>query len=241
MLRRRRKRGLRGARDVDPEDPLQVPDDDFLNWLTFANAGMLEKGNLWAIEHAARNLPSSAPVLEIGSFCGLSTNVISYFLAKHGRANRVFTCDRWVFEGAENGGEIGAGITHEMYRRYVKESFLRNVEFFSKTKPATIEVFSDEFFRLWREGEAVRDVFGQTVRLGGPLSFCYVDGNHSYEFAKRDFSNTDAFLEKGGFILFDDSGDGSRFGVAQLMREIRRSGRYRVVCANPNYLFQRIR
>jgi hypothetical protein len=53
------------------------------------------------------------------------------------------------------------------------------------------------------------DVFGRNVVLGGSLSFCYIDGNHTYGFAKRDFENKDRFLAPGGFIFFDDSGDGS--------------------------------
>ena len=50
------------------------------------------------------------------------------------------------------------------------------------------------------------DVFGRSFQLGGPISFCYIDGNHTDDLAKRDFENCDRYLEKGGFVLFDDSG-----------------------------------
>lgn len=56
--------------------------DLFLNWLQFANEGMLNKGNIYCIEYAVNHLPSNSPVIEIGSFCGLSTNVISHYLIK---------------------------------------------------------------------------------------------------------------------------------------------------------------
>ena len=84
------------------------------------------------------------------------------------------------------------------------------------------------------------DVFGRAVTLGGLLSFCYVDGNHSYEGVKCDFENCDAFLEPGGFILFDDSTLKS-FGVHRLMPEVLATGRYQLAAKNPNHLFQKAR
>lgn len=102
-----------------------------------------------------------------------------------------------------------------------------------------IELFSDEFFQAWRSSRAVQDIFGRPIALGGPISFCYIDGNHSYDFVKRDFENVDAFLERGGFILFDDSEDGSAWEVCRVVQEVRASGRYDLVIKNPNYLFRK--
>lgn len=100
-------------------------------------------------------------------------------------------------------------------------------------------MFSDEFFRRWFENEKTVDVFGHPVTLGGKISFCYIDGNHTYEFAKRDFENTDRALVSGGFILFDDSGDDSHWEVNQLTREISSGRQYELVSRNPNYLFRK--
>lgn len=85
--------------------------------------------------------------------------------------------------------------------------------------PYAIEKLSDDFFTTWRRAEEVTDVFGRTVRLGGPISFCYIDDNHTYEAVKRDFQNCDEFLERGGFVLFDDSADGSAWEVCRLVRK----------------------
>lgn len=62
--------------------------DEYLDWLCFANAGMLDPGNIYSMDIAVRNLPSGSPVVEIGSFCGLSSNVISYLLLKHKKTTR---------------------------------------------------------------------------------------------------------------------------------------------------------
>lgn len=215
--------------------------DDFIRWLRFANAGMLNSGNIYCMEYAVKNIPPGHPVLEIGSFCGLSTNVILYFLYKYKKTNPVFSCDKWIFEGAGEGRRVGNGpVLHPDYRDFVKETFIRNIEFFSgDRKPYTIEAFSDEFFKKWSEKALVKDVFGRETRLGGKIGFCYIDGNHQYEFARGDFENTDRFLEPGGFILFDDSYDGNRFGLSRLMKEIKKQKPYELVMKNPNYLFKK--
>lgn len=217
-----------------------VIQDDFLPWLGFANAGMLGAGNVFLMDYAIERV-SSSPILEIGTFCGLSTNVMAYLLRRHKKNNRIYSADKWIFEGSEQIYLGSSGISHADYREFVKSSYLRNVAFFSPTNtPFTIEVVSDEFFELWGRNENASDVFGRSITLGGPISFCYIDGNHTLEFVKRDFENTDRYLEPGGFILFDDSGDGDSFGLTPLMSEISQRGDYQLVMKNPNYLFQKL-
>ena len=220
--------------------PIQTVNDDYLSWLSFANAGMLNPGNTFAFDHAIKNLPGDEPIIEIGSFCGLSTNAISYLLKKHKRHNKIISSDKWIFEGSENKYLGSSGIPHEEYRNFVKESFIRNVSFFSKDNlPYTIEVFSDEFFELWNKGNEVEDVFGRKIRMGGSISFAYIDGNHSYDFTKRDFVNTDKYLVRNGFVLFDDTSLASTFGCAEFMKELEKNPQYELVMKNPNYLFKK--
>ncbi len=213
--------------------------DEYINWLAFANAGMLDKGNVFCMDFAIKNLPSNSPVLEIGSFCGLSTNVITYLLSKHNKTNQVISSDKWIFEGAESGGNLGlSNVSHSDYRKYVRSTFKRNTELFSaENKPYTIESFSDEFFSLWERCVKVKDVFGRDIKLGGKFSFCYIDGNHTYDYARRDFENVNKYLDVGGYILFDDSFDGNAFGLTKLMKEIKNNKSYKLVMKNPNYLF----
>ena len=214
--------------------------DEFVGWLGYANAGMLNKGNLLAFDYCLSHLPSANSIVEIGVFCGLSTNLLNHFKRKHGVSNPLFNCDKWVFEGA--GGNVGdSPVTHAQYRQYVRETYKRSVQTFSHGMlPHTIEAVSDDFFSLWESGATCVDLFGQSVKLGGPISFCYIDGNHSYEFARRDFENADRFLEPGGFILFDDSADGSHWEVTRVVAEVKAMPNYRVLNQNPNYLVQKI-
>ncbi|HEY6387955.1 MAG TPA: class I SAM-dependent methyltransferase [Candidatus Acidoferrum sp.] len=235
-------RALRKATFLfEPPGPSVIESkDEYLVWLGFANAGMLNPGNPYSMEFAVSRLPSDAPILEIGSFCGLSTNLLTYLKRKHGRSNRLISCDKWDFEKPPGTDFLGnSKISHSEYRQFVRESYLRNIQMFSaEDLPYTLEMTSDEFFDAWKKQGAVQDVLGRTLTLGGPISFAYIDGNHTYEFAKRDFLNCDAFLEEDGFIFFDDS-TAATFGVRDLMPEIISSGRYTLSATNPNHLFQK--
>jgi hypothetical protein len=214
--------------------------DEYVNWLTFINSGMLAKGNLLCFDYALSHLPSQNPVLEIGVFAGLSTNLLTYYRARHGVTNPFINCDRWQFEGAA--GNVGdSNLSHADYRRFVRDSYLRNVRMFSRDDlPHTIEFSSDELFEKWNDGATAIDLFERPTPLGGTITFCYIDGDHSYEPARRDFLNTDRHLEPGGFILFDDSADGTKFEVGRVIEEVKRLPNYRVVIQNPNYLFQKM-
>ena len=216
--------------------------NEFLEWDRFAVPGMLEQGNVDATEYAVTNMPPGKPILEIGSFSGLSTVILSYLLDKLSKTTPIFTCDKWEFEGQQLGAPLGdsPSVTHDVYRAYVRNTFFYSMQTFAANRlPYTIECFSDEFFRRWFANEETVDVFDRPVTLGGMLSFCYINGNNTYEFAKRDFENTDWALVSGGFILFDDSVDGSFWEVNQLTREIASEHQYELVSRNPNYLFRK--
>ncbi|MFC1452298.1 class I SAM-dependent methyltransferase [Verrucomicrobiota bacterium] len=215
---------------------------EYMSWLTMANAGMLCRGNMHCFDYAMRNLPSASPIVEIGSFCGLSTNMITYLKERNNVRNPLVTCDKWILENAEQGGMLGDSrtVSHAAYGDFLRDTYIRNVRMFSRADlPYTIEVFSDEFFSAWGNRERRQDVFGREFSLGGPISFCYIDGNHSYDFAKRDFENADKYLEEGGFLLFDDSGDGTQWEVCRVVREVLRTDRYELVAKNPNYFFRK--
>ena len=218
--------------------------DHYPDWLSWANAGMLYRGNLHSFDYAIKHLKDDTAIVEIGSFCGLSTNFLTYYKRRNGRTNRLFTCDAWKFGGAHPGQLLSSfsSVTHDEYREFVRDSFLRNVRLFSRDDlPHTIEALSADFFAAWRRHAQVKDVFGREVALGGQIGFVYIDGSHTYDDAKLDFQLTDEVLEPGGFVLFDDSGDASGCEVCRVIEEVKASGRYEVVIMNPNYLFRKVR
>jgi hypothetical protein len=167
---------------------------------------------------------------------------MSYLLTKHNKNNVIVNCDAWLFEGAKLDENIPeTGISYVDYKNFVRQSYVRNVNMFMSTNlPWTYELLSDDFFEIWSKEEKTDDIFNRKHQLGGPISFCYIDGNHSYEYALRDFNNCHNYLETGGYILFDDSADGSNWGVCHVVKDVVKRKDYRLLMKNPNYLVQKI-
>ena len=238
-LGRRRRRPV--SEDFARADA-HVAGDDYLRWLCRIVGGFLDEGsgNLRAFDHALRQLPAGAPIIEIGSFLGLSTLVLAHLAARHAPSSRVFSCDPWLFEGTEApiGGVFDAGS--ERYRDYARRTFRRNVETFATERaPHSFEMASNAFFDAWSAGRELDDLFGARVRLGGPIGFAYIDGNHTYEAAHADFAAVDRHLASGGFVLFDDSEDNGPFGSTKAAREVAADPRYELVFQRPNHFFRR--
>lgn len=218
-----------------------VGEHEFLNWLRFINPGMLVRGNVELLAYCANNLPSNSPVLEVGTFAGLSLNHLIYFLRRSNRDNPVFSVDEWRFEGARAGETIpGSSLSFDAYRDHVIETFYRNLQLFSGDRlPFHYELSSDAFFSAWNAQEERIDSFRRRRKLGGPLAFVYIDGDHSYEQSKRDFENADRYLEVGGFVVFDDSAPLSPFGCKRTAEEAASLPQYEVITRNPNYCLRK--
>ena len=199
-------------------------DDEYLMWLLFANAGMQNPGNLFLIDLAVHELPTTSPIIEIGSFCGLSTNAIRYLLHKHGRSNQIPAVDPWTFERSQTRADARRPDDHDGRVHRVRDRRVPSERCFLFAGDAP-DCDSDDLGRLLSElaGRAtVTTLDGEAAQLGGTISFAYIDGNHTYEYCRRDFDNTDRHLDVGGLILFDDSADSDPFGLTRLMKELHR-------------------
>lgn len=210
--------------------------DEFLERLSFIIPGWLGVGNLDLFNHALRDMPEKGAVIEIGSFAGLSINHIIHMMRQAGRSNSVVSVDEWHFEGARDGVIPCSSVHYDNYREHVIDTFRRNLMLFhADSLPYHIVSGSDEFFQLWAQKETVVDLFGRSKTLGGPISFAYIDGAHTYEQSLRDFENVDRFLLPRGFIVFDDSADGSHWGSHRTAREAVARPDYELVAKTPNY------
>jgi hypothetical protein len=225
--------------------------DDFIKRIRslVIGEGMLKEGNISLMDLAIKNMPSEGKVVEIGSYGGLSTNLIIYLMQKHKKNNLFFTCDAWIYEGindhlrqmADATIDGRADILRTDYSIYLKKAFIHSTTFLSSQNlPYSFHMYSDLFFENWNHSRSEIDVFGRTIEMGGSICFAYIDGGHSYEVAWKDFNNITQHLIKGGFILLDDSADGQNFGSARMMSQIKKDNRFKVIAKNPNYLIQKI-
>ena len=204
--------------------------DEYITKLCYANTGFLNIGNIWCFDYAIANLPSENPIIEIGSFCGLSSNVITYLKYRHSRKNKLICVDPWDFSEGDKSAKLAEHpyLTNGKYEEIIKKSFRENILLFSSYDlPFPLQLRSEDFFKHWEKQVILTDIFKNKVELGGKISFAYIDGNHDYEFVKNDFEGVSRNLEIGGFILFDDSAEDSGWGVNKLAREICENSQYR--------------
>jgi len=223
--------------------------DDFILRLpsTVVGQGMLHEGNKYLIDFALRNLPKDGAVLEIGSFGGMSMNLILHLMEKYAKTNPVFSCDPWLYSGYHDREmpfpdfiDGKPTVDRKDYMNYIRKSFIRSVQLLHPNRlPHTLQTTSDQFFIDWAGHKTTTDVFGNAARLGGSFSFVYIDGDHSLSAARKDFENSMKFLVPGGFVLLDDSAAGLPYGSVSLIKEISSRKELKLVQANPNYLFQK--
>jgi predicted O-methyltransferase YrrM len=227
----------------------KVSPDDFIRRLrsSVIGEGMLEEGNIYLFDKAIRQLPAIGAVVEIGSYGGLSANLICHLLRKYKKQNSFFTCDPWIYEGYHDhkGGKTEFMDGRDDVKRldhmeHIRQSFIRSSQLLSKANlPHSIHSTSNDFFSKWERTEEVNDVFERKVKLGGPIAFAYIDGDHSYEAAEQDLENVTKYLIRGGLILLDDSADHLSFGSARLMKKVARDKRFSIEDRNPNYLIRK--
>ena len=79
--------------------------DEYINWACSMIGGWLEPGaaNLAGFVYAMQHLPATGAIVEIGSFLGASTNVLTYLSRKHAGGRVVST-----LEGGYDLGALGA-------------------------------------------------------------------------------------------------------------------------------------
>ncbi|MDB9776084.1 class I SAM-dependent methyltransferase [Vicingaceae bacterium] len=83
------------------------------------------------MDFALKNMPNNGVAIEIGSYGGLSTNLILYMLNKYNRIEKLINCDPWVYEGYTDRSGIKSNvidgrndITRNDYSAYMKSSFM---------------------------------------------------------------------------------------------------------------------
>lgn len=196
---------------------------------------------------AVSAISSASPVLEIGVCGGRSTSFLGSLLTKYGKKNELLTVDPWW--NCPGGALLPGPKTKsaESYRAYIRDQYIANAKFwFEDNLPSSFEMDSNQFLELWNSSSSATDLFGAHRVLGGKISFCYLDGDHSFSQVKTDFDNVDAVLEVGGFIYFDDSDRLHRDagevmnGCYEVVKSTLSTGRYVEVLRNPNYLLKKV-
>jgi predicted O-methyltransferase YrrM len=72
---------------------------------------------------------------------------------------------------------------------------------------------------------------------GRPVDFLFIDGDHSYEGAKRDFELWSPLVRSGGLVAFHDTKPDAPFGTPRLFAELRErfETEERISAVEPSY------
>lgn len=210
--------------------------DDHFAWIKAGVAGWCDDGNIDAMATAVANMPAGA-VIEIGSFVGRSTCIIARLLDLARIAAPFYTVDDWQFEGYKPGVRVSPHVTFDNWRLFTEAQFRANVDYFTARRPRPMKMRSDAFFAAWEDQAKARDIFSRRARLGGQIAFAFIDGDHSYAGCKRDVDNVLRFLAPSGFLLMDDSYEGTPHESGRVAAEL--TDRLPVAGRHPNLLFQR--
>ncbi len=194
-----------------------IVEPDIPGWFT-----MSEMQLLYDTVHSA----NAARCLEIGSYMGRSTYAIASALKDLGGERNLMCVDPFA-----------SPVSPEYYERDAIRSMLaayRNVEddyTDCEKRPTTLDCFNLTMDRypFMRDYVAVRRALSQDVDfLGMQFDFAFIDGDHSYEGAKRDYCLIRACMADRGVVCFHDY-QRSFPGVIKFVDELRESGGMKLV------------
>lgn len=155
---------------------------------------------LKALYELGRSAPAGGHIVEIGSFHGSSAVALALGSRK-GNGQRVYSID--PYEPFSPPGErrtYGPSDRIPLLRNLLRGGVVENVWL--------INLPSHQAARAWSD----------------PISLLWIDGDHSYEGAKRDLDCFGSFLLPGGMIAFDDATDPA-LGPSRVIEEAVAAGR----------------
>lgn len=189
--------------------------------------GQCDDAKLLALAHLARLLPKG-DLVEVGSFQGRSAFAIGW-LARHYRIGNLVCVDPWDNAKLEDQGEQARLATSEMKReRAVIDldkifssfigaiSLLDNAGYIRDTSEAAIHVYRAAV----AAGRLPANEL-DSLPVTGRIAMLHIDGNHRYDFVRKDIELWLPHVMPGGWLLLDDYvwafGDGPKRAGDELL------------------------
>lgn len=167
--------------------------------------GQIRRDEACCLYELARKAKGGGVIVEIGSYRGLSTAALARG-SLQGAGTPVYAIDphEHVDRNAQT-GEVVWRYDSRDQRAFLKNMWLAGVA--QIVRP--ICLLSGEAVAGWNK----------------PISLLWIDGNHEYQAARKDFEMWERFLVLGGILAFHDSIDPGR-GPYRVVREILAEGRF---------------
>lgn len=196
-------------------------------------AGMLRQASLIYGESnddklaAMMGIFASAPkgdVVEIGSLMGRSAFVLLY-LAWRYRIGPVLTIDPWtpIDSIQRDSPDSLQALVDEWDCEALSEGFFVNLIPFRTGDHAHLRMTATDAFQRYSGGKPILSPMSDRVGYSRKIGVIHIDGNHDYEFVKRDCELWLDRMLPGSWLILDDyvwgHGDGPRRVGNELLHE----------------------
>lgn len=160
----------------------------------YVQTGMAED-HVLALFDTAYSLADGDPVVvEIGSWLGRSAVALSLGI-KRKKGAVLYCIDPFNADSDPVSAKNLGGIAQELGVPLL-ELFTRNVKRYGSYKHVRpLQGYSTDFSKDWNK----------------PIDMLFIDGNHSYEGAKRDFLEWSPFVKPGGYLAMHDVSNDPNF------------------------------
>ncbi len=151
---------------------------------------------------------ASAPagdVVEIGSLMGRSAFVLLY-LAWRYRIGPVLTIDPWRADSAiqRDSPKEFQTLVSEWDFEVLSEGFMVNMVPFRADDHAHMRLTSENSFKMYAEGATILSRMGGRVAYSGKIAVIHIDGNHDYDYVKKDCKLWLGRMLPGSWLILDD-------------------------------------
>lgn len=83
------------------------------------------------------------------------------------------------------------------------------------------EILYNQNKEFFIHGDSTNEEVIEMVKTFGEFDCVFIDGNHSYEYVKKDYENYSKLVKDGGIISFHDAKlDADRYGTPKVLKEI---------------------
>lgn len=203
--------------------------------------GQCDEDKLLALCDIARLLPPG-DLVEVGCLYGRSAFALGYLASRH-KLGSLICVDPWNSAELTDQGSQASVLNAEhvnidfqgIFRIYLSAvALLDNVGYIRKTSEAALPVYMEAL----KQGVLHSPELG-SVPLARQLGLLHIDGNHRYDFVRKDVETWSPYLAPGGWLLLDDYvwafGDGPR----RVGDELLASPRYDSAFVSGDTLFMR--
>ena len=168
--------------------------------------GQCDEQKLRSLVAVMRVVPTG-DIVEIGSLYGRSACTLAWLAGKYASGN-VISVDPWSSNKTEDQGNKAKIMNNELknidhdkiFQIFLSNASVQNnLSYIKEISENAIVIYRNAIKRGYLESTHI-----ENISIKGSISLLHIDGNHRYDFVKKDISLWEPLVCSGGWILIDD-------------------------------------